>query len=81
MERLMKYLLNEIIEFLTLSEYFKLKQSSKALKAKLDSTQHLVLKREAFTVFCPHLFSDDNPFRYVNHNSELSNISENILNQ
>jgi hypothetical protein len=37
MERLMKYLLNEIIEFLTLSEYFKLKQLSNAMKSKLES--------------------------------------------
>lgn len=57
MEKLMKYLLNEIIECLTLSDFFKLKQLSKTIKSKLDSTQHLVLKREAFNTFCPHLFS------------------------
>jgi hypothetical protein len=63
MEKIMKYLLNEIIEYLTLSDFFSLKQLSKTIKNRLDSTQHLVLKREAFSTFCPHLFKEDNPFR------------------
>lgn len=59
------YLLNEIVEHLTLSDFFKMKLISTSMKQKLDSIQHLVLKREAFKTFCPHLFLEENPFRYV----------------
>jgi hypothetical protein len=65
MEKLMKYLLNEIIQCLTLSDFFKLKQLSRTIKSRLDDTQHLVLKVEAFNTFSPHLFKEDSPFRYV----------------
>ena len=63
MDKIMKNLYNEIIEYLDLVDFFRLKQTSKAMKDKLESTQHLVMKREAFNLFCAHLYQPDNHFR------------------
>ena len=61
----MKNLLPEIGKYLNLADFFKMKQLSSNLKTKLDQTQHLVFKREAFNTFCPILFTPDNPFMQV----------------
>lgn len=37
MEKIMKNLYNEIIEYLDLADFFRLKQASKKIKEKLES--------------------------------------------
>ncbi len=58
----MKNLFPEITKYLSLAEYFKIKQLSSEIKQKLDQTQQLVFKREAFNTFCPLLFTVNNPY-------------------
>jgi hypothetical protein len=49
-------------EYLPLSDFFIVKQLNSQLKKKLEETQFLVFKREAFHIFCPLLFDIRNPF-------------------
>jgi hypothetical protein len=60
-----KVLFNIIAEYLPLSDFFRVKQLNSQLKKKLEETQYLVFKREAFHIFCPLLFDTRNPFVYV----------------
>jgi hypothetical protein len=62
MQKLMKDLLSELVCYLCLQDFLKLKQLSTGLKAKLEQNQQIMLKREAFRIFSPLLLTNDNPF-------------------
>ena len=62
MENLTKNLFIQLSEFMTLSEFFRMKLFNTKIKKCLEDCQYLVFKREAFQIFCPLLFDPNNPF-------------------
>ena len=62
MENLPQNCYIEILDWLNLNEFFRVKFLNSRLRKALEDCQHSVFKREAFKTFFPLLFDAHNPF-------------------
>lgn len=62
MEKLPNIIYFEILDHLTLSEFFRVKFLNSRIRKSLEDCQPRVFKREAFKTFFPILFDAPNPF-------------------